>query len=196
MRRAGFALAAVLFLAGCDMWGGPPHYAPSEGSFPFTPGTYRISGNDGKPQVVRWDGRHFFLHGKRATAKDEADIRALTIVPMPFVGRRIFILQDGVDDEALYGFIEQRGDRYIVNFPSCSATRTIVQDAGGTLDTNIWENVADAVPKEGIPVTELATKTQRPNCVFPTRASFEKAARRYITERQLIPLIRIERIAD
>ena len=196
MNRVVLALTLALLLAGCDMWSGPPLYASAEGVFPFAPGTYRLSGGKDKPRIVRWDGHHFYLHGKRAKAKDEADLRALTIVPLPADGRRVFILQNKIEKGALYGFIEQRGERYSVNLPSCTATQDIVREAGGTVESSVWENVTEAGRENPVPMTEVVAEASRANCLFSTRASLEKAAQRYVKERQLIETIRIERIGN
>jgi hypothetical protein len=199
----------ALLLAGCDIWVGPAFYAPSEATNPITPGTYRFTDDKGKLMTARWDGHHVYQSGHRAPAKDEASLDDILAVPLQTDGRHVFILQIGTkpNEDAYYGFLEQRASRYILNFPNCSATQAIARDAGAQVHAEVVENVRD-VDFEGMTLRQARMRTKQArgkaepiegeshaNCRFATRASFEMAARRYIRERQLIG-IKIERIAD
>jgi len=208
--RAAFALVMVLLLAGCDVWVGPKFYTQGEATNPFRPGTYLITGGD-KPQVVRWDGHALFENGHRLPKKEQPGSDMIT-VPFQTAGRQIFILQSASDDGALYGFIEKWGDHYILDLPRCHHTLVIAREAGAKIHSKIFEPAEpmdDVFPPESAPQKHRKSgkrrKPQPPaepveaedhgDCEFLDRASFEKAARRYIRERQLIGMT-IDRIPD
>jgi len=207
MKCAYFAiLCCTLFLAGCSSWSGPVFYTSEGRAGWLPPGTYR-SIEDGKSAYFRWDGKQ--ITDLPSGKKEKKDAPLPTMVPLSGANLEAYIaqLEIGAEDgrkSALYALVSRTGNVWTFVAPDCATTRRIVLDAGGIIDGAVNVSVEDpaSVSRDRQPKHHRSSrhappeKIVRPDraenqygslaCHFPTRASLEAAARRYLAERQLI----------
>jgi predicted small lipoprotein YifL len=167
--RMAMVAAAVLLLSGC-WWEGPVFYPPdSLATQPFTPGLYESRSSDpaDTPERMRMARLANGSWGEEADAKG-----TLFFARLPGTARDLWILEliATDSDDAGYGLIEHKGDRWTVDAPiTCRGTEAMVRAAGGTVEN-------DDPPGAG---PSPARPSGSPTCRFDTRAALERALLAY-----------------
>jgi len=139
------------------------------------PGFYKFTAPDSPGELARWTGDHF----ESKSDKGRPDGLTAVFLPLGASHSNSYVVQLASDrDDAWYWIGRGDADRFVMAAPICKQTETMVLGAGGTV-----------IPYD--PPVEAVSGDKK--CVFPDRESLLAAARRYVTERQLVGML-VERV--